>query len=262
MEKQLEKMREFLEAKKQEEEQKAGYHRLDLQFFAGGKEDDGDDPEDDDDPEDGEDPENDDDDPEDGSTPSLEQLLKENPDLKKQFDEMFKERFKKRLKGVDLKLAKKLIKEHSQKQQGKKADNDDGRDNLGDEIAEKARKIELKAKRLAVKEYAVDHNLNPKLLARLVDFDRIELNEDGEVDPDDLEEVIEELTEEFPELFRSSKDEDSGEDEGDDQETKTKTRSHKVVSRKKTNKPKEKDLRELGKNKALERAKRKGLIKD
>jgi hypothetical protein len=256
MEKQIEKAREFIEAKKA----KGSKYLLplDLQHFAGSKDKDEDEDQDEDEDEDLDDEDNDD---EDSSDPSLEQMLKDNPALKKEFNKLFKDRFDKRLKGVDLKEAKRLLKEKSDKlDQDDQEDKDRKQKNKEDEISDKARKIEVKTKRLAVKEFAVDNNLNPKLLSRLIDLDKLELDDDGELDNDDLEELVDELTEEFPELFRKSKQADQDEDEDEEQDDKSKARSHKVGSKKKTNKPKDKDLREAGKNKALERAKRKGLI--
>lgn len=254
MEKQIEKMREFLEAKKELQKFKP-FLPLDLQFFAK----DGDDDSDDDDQEDEDDTEDEDDN--DGSEPSLEQMLKDNPKLKKEFNALFKDRFNKRLKGVDLKKAKELLKAEQDKADDEEQE-DKANSKKADEIDKKAQKLENKTKRLAVKEYAVDNDLNPKLVARLIDLDQIELDDEGEVDPDELEEIIEELADEFPELFRKSKDEDQEDDEDEDQTDTRKNRSHKVGSKKKTNKPKKGDLREAGKNKALERAKRKGLIKE
>lgn len=252
MEKQIEKALEFIEAKKA----KGSRYLLplDLQTFAKDT-----DPGDDEDDLDDEDDNSDDEDDDDNEDPSLERMLKDNPKLKKEFNKLFKDRFDKRLKGVDLKEAKRLLKEKSDK-----ADQDDQEDKdkkvkaKNDEISEKERKLDNKLKRSAVKEYAIDNDLSPKLLSRLVDLSKLELNDDGEIDPEDLEELVDELTEEFPELFRKAKDEDQDEDE----DTTKKARSHKVGSKKKTNKPKPEDLREAGKNKALERAKRKGLIKE
>lgn len=252
MEKQIEMAKEFLKAKR-EKVSEPNLLTLDIQYFAdkgdgqGGEEDD-------DDEEEGDDEEDEDD----QSEPSLEDLLEENPKLKKEFDALFKSRFKKRLKGVDLKEAKKALKAMKEQKQGEE---DQGDDDKADEVSAKTLKLENKTKRLAVKEYAVDNSLNPKLLSRLIDLDDLELDDDGEIDPDELEEKIEELTEEFPELFRKQNKADDEEDEEEDEEDTRRNRSHKLPKRR-TNKPKAGDLRESGKQKALERAKRKGLIKD
>lgn len=256
MEKQLEKAKQFIAAKKELDNEKNNWLRLDLTTFSKDKDDDlGDDDLDEDD--DGEGDDEDDDD----SEPSLEQMLKENPALKKQYNALFKSQFSKRLKGIDLKEAKRLLREEAERKSKEEEDEDkDKANSKADEISKKEEKLNLRVKRAAVKEYAAENNLNPKLLARLVDLDKLDIDEDGEIDPDELEELVEELTEEFPELFRKVDSEDEEEDEGETK--KSKSRSHKVVGKKKTNNGKDVNLKELGKNKALERAKRKGLIKE
>jgi len=253
---QIEKAKKFIEAKKELKNTQSFKYPFDLQFFAKGGEDDDLEDEDLDDEE-----EDQEEDEEESSDPSLEQMLKDNPALRKQFNSLFKDRFNKRLKGIDLKQAKKALKMMQEKEESEEEDQEDNK-TKADEIAKKAQKLDTRIKRTAVKEYAVDNDLNPKLLSRLIDLNQLDLDDEGEVDPDDLEELVDELTEEFPELFRTSRDEDQDQDEDEDQEDTRKARSHKVGSRKKTNNPKAKDLREAGRQKALERAKRKGLIKD
>ncbi len=63
--------------------------------------------------------------------------------------------------------------------------------------------MERKAKRLAVKEYAVDNGYNPKLLARLVNISDIEIDDEGDIDEDQLAEVIDDVIEEFRSCFNS-----------------------------------------------------------
>lgn len=240
---QIERANKFIESKMKELEE-SKLLPLNLQFFADGDPDPETDPEKD--PE--EDPE---DDPEGDQDPSLEELLKNNPDLKKQYNELFKKQFNKRLKGVDLKKAKQLLKD-----QGKDADPEDPEEKEESKVTEKALKLDRKLKRTAVKEYAVDNGLNPKLIARLVDIDSLELDEDGELDIDELEEAIEELSDEFPEIFRKSDQADDDEDP-EDVQTKKKSRSHTLGgnAHKKTNQKNKKDnLRDLGAQKAKERA--------
>lgn len=227
-------------------------HKLNLQFFASedGDDDEGGDDDQDDDPED-QDGDDDKDDDDEDDKPDLSQMLKDNPPLKKQFNELFKNRFDKRLKGVDLKKAKELLAKEQQNQDDDKQD-----DQVQDKDAEKTAKLQLKldrkAKRLSVKEYAADHGQNPKLVARLVDLDNLELNEEGEVDPDDLEEAFESLEDEFPDLFTSQDDDD----EEDESKSKKRHSSYRPGSRQRGNKQPKKDRYEAGKQRALARHKK------
>lgn len=255
MERQIEKAREFIQAKK--ERSKNSWLKIgDMQFFAKDTGEGSNEDEDNDTDEDEDDHEED----EEESGPSLAQMIKDNPELKKEFNTLFKDRFNKRLKGIDLKEAKKALKLMEQK--GQDDEEQDGEDHSkADEVKQKAQKLDRKLKRTAVKEYAVDNDLNPKLLARLIDLEKLDLDEDGELDPDELEEVVEELTEEFPEIFRAdTTQENEDQEDGLGEAQNSKRRSH-VVGSGKTNKKKKENLREIGKAKALERAKRKGLIK-
>lgn len=248
---QIERANRFIESKMKELEE-SKLLPLNLQFFADGdsdNEDEGDSEGDNDDSGDEGDSEGD------NQDPSLEELLKNNPDLKKQYNALFKKQFNKRLKGVDLKKAKQLLKNQS----GDDADNgDDSEDKEESKVTEKALKLDRKLKRTAVKEYAVDNGLNPKLIARLVDIDSLELDDDGELDIDELEDAIEELSDEFPEIFRKADQADDDEDP-EDVQTKKKSRSHTLGgnAHKKTNQKNKKDnLRNLGAQKAQERAER------
>ncbi|WP_445506800.1 phage scaffolding protein [Niallia sp. 03190] len=210
---------------------------LDLQFFGDDDSEKGDDQDDDD---------SDDNQEDEDQEQTLEQILKDNPSLKKQFNALFKDKFSKRLKGLDLDKARKAL-EAAEKQENDDTDKDEKGPSA------KEMKLERKTKRLAVKEYAVDNGYNPKLVARLIDLDAIELDEDGEVDPDDLEEVIEDLTSEFPELFSSKGDEDEDEDED---EKKDKKKSYQPGSKQTGNKKKQKDRRAAGAERAKQRHKK------
>lgn len=228
-----------------------------LQFFAKGEDDPEDlDPEDEElDPED-EDPE---DDPEDSEEEEdLQTLIAENPELKKQFNKMFKDRFDKRLKGIDLKKAKKLIKEDEQRKAGEDK-KDKKEDPENEDVKQLESKLTNKMRNLAVKEYALENGYNHKLVTRLMDKDLIEVDEDGNVDEDDLESAILELEDEFPEIklsrFKTS-DEDEEEDEEEDSRSKRrKSSSHRIAGNKKGNKKKKTDPKAIGAQKALERYK-------
>ncbi|UAK17563.1 hypothetical protein [Sporolactobacillus terrae] len=224
-------------------------HKLNLQFFAS---EDGDDDEggDDDDQDDQDGDDEDDEDQDEEQT--LEQMIKDDPNLKKQFNQLFKSKFDKRLKGVDLKKAKELLAIEQQKQddkQGEGSDEDDAK------TANLQLKLDRKAKRLSVKEYAADHGQNPKLVARLIDLDKLELNEDGEVDPDDLEDAFDTLEDEFPDLFAAD-DGDEDEDEEEQPRRKKKRSAYRPGSRQRGNKKPKHDPYESGKARALARHKK------
>ncbi|WP_028983326.1 hypothetical protein [Sporolactobacillus terrae] len=221
-------------------------HKLNLQFFAS---EDGDDDEggDDDDQDDQDGDDEDDEDQDEEQT--LEQMIKDDPKLKKQFNQLFKNKFDKRLKGVDLKKAKELLAKEQEKQDDKKGE---GNDEDDAKTAKLQLKLDRKAKRLSVKEYAADNGQNPKLVARLIDLDKLELNEDGEIDPDDLEDAFDALEDEFPDLFAND-----NEDEDEEQrKSKKKRSSYKPGSRQKGNKKMKHDPYESGKARALARHKK------
>lgn len=203
--------------------------RLDIQYFAEGEGDDDDDQDTDDDQND---------------TPNLAEMLKD-PVLKKQYQELLKTQLGKRMKkfeGVDVEEYRQLKEAAEQQQQKKQGHDDTELERLKNESKTKDEKLQLadnKVKRAAVKEFAVDNAVNPKLLARLIDFNDIELDDDGE--PENLDELFEELQDEFPEYFKAQ------EDEEEEEEKETKSNYYSPGSRQKMNKkPKEKNKRELG----------------
>lgn len=179
--------------------------RLDLQFFADEGDDDDDEGDGQGDDGDGADEgEGDDDD-----TPNLDELLKD-PAFKKQYNARLKEQLGKRMKKHERQLEKLKGKGAA----GKDQDDDKGADDKGEPNETQAilARAERREKRALVKEYAADNGHNPKLLARLINIDDIELDEDG--DPENLEELIEDLEDEFPELFAAGvADDDNEEDE-------------------------------------------------
>lgn len=224
---------------------------LNLQFFA--EEDD----EGDDDVDEGDDDNSDEDDEEDDSL-DLDELLKD-PEFKKQYNKRFKKQMARRLKkfdGIDPEEYRRL-KEQAGKKKDKQGneDDDDETETLREQLQAKEKKLlraERREKRAMVKEYAVDNQVNPKLLSRLINVDDIELDEDGEAD--NLDDLFEELEEEFPEYFGVTDDEDDEEE----YETRKKTRRSTYVpgARKKGNKKKKIDPKEAGRQKALERHKK------
>ncbi|MCM3396480.1 hypothetical protein M3638_01350 [Oceanobacillus profundus] len=225
------------------EEVNHNHLKLDLQFFA----------EDDDDEEDDEGSDGDEDDDED-DVPNLDELLKD-PKFKKQYNARFKGQLSKRMKkfeGIDPEEFRRL-KEQAGKKKQNQEDEDEELETLKSELTDKEKRLlraERREKRAIVKEYAVDNDVNPKLLARLINVDDIELNEDGE--PENLDDLFEELEEEFPEYFGASDD-----DEEEDEPVKKKRKSTFVPgARQKSNKKKKVDPYEAGKLKALERHKK------
>ena len=195
-----------LPAVETEEMNGPGSLRLDLQFFA--EKGDGDDDDDAGDDQDGDGDDGDDDDgDDDDDTPNLDELLKD-PAFKKQYNAKMKEQLGKRMKKHERQLEK--LKGAAGQDKGGKGGADDEPDEESKTEARLAR-AERREKRALVKEYAADHGHSPKLLARLINIDDIELDDDG--DPENLDELIEELEEEFPELFGAGTDDDADEEE-------------------------------------------------
>ncbi|MCM3651323.1 hypothetical protein [Metabacillus litoralis] len=222
---------------------------LDLQFFAdGGSDDDHDDQDDDSD---------DDDDQDDG--PNLDELMKD-PKFKKQYQAKLKEQLGKRMKkfqDVDPEEYRRLKGQADKKKAPDKEDEDDELENLKSEAKEKEQKLlraERREKRAAVKEFAVDNGFNQKLLARLIDIDKVELDEEGE--PDNLEELFEEIQEEFPEYFSDQDDDDDEEDEEEDKKSKKKSSRYAPGSKQKGNTKRQKDKRSVGAQRAAARHKK------
>lgn len=225
-----------------EKEEKTKLLKLDLQFFAD------DNPEDDhvDDSEDELEDDSDDD------IPDLDELLKDKK-FKKQYQAKLKEQLGKRMKkyeGIDPEEYRRLKEKAGKKDED--TDDDDELETLKTKLTEKEKRIERaerREKRAMVKEFAVDNQVNPKLLARLINVDDIELDEDGE--PENLDELFEELEEEFPEYFGSADDEDEEEEPG-----RKKKSTFVPGARQKSNKKKKVDPYEAGRLKALERHKK------
>ncbi|GGB41680.1 hypothetical protein GCM10011409_19010 [Lentibacillus populi] len=223
--------------------------KLNLQFFA----DEGDSSNDEDDTDDNK--EGSDDDEDDDGVPDLDELLKDK-EFKKQYQKKMKEQLSKRMKkynDVDPEEYRRLKEQAGKKKDKQDKDDDDELESLKNQLSEKEKRIERaerKEKRAMVKEYAVDNQVNPRLLARLINVDDIELDEDGE--PENLDDLFEELEEEFPEYFGAVDD-----DEEEDESVKKKKKSSFVPgSRQKGNRKKKVDPREAGRQRALERHKK------
>lgn len=224
--------------------------KLNLQFFA----DEGD-SSDDDDADDGDDGSDEDADDEDG-VPNLDELLKDK-DFKKQYQKKLKDQLKKRMKkyeDVDPEEYRRLKEQAGKKKDKQEDDSDDDElESLRTQLSEKEKRIERaerKEKRAMVKEYAVDNQVNPKLLSRLINVDDIELDDDGEAE--NLDELFEELEEEFPEYFGAVDD-----DEEEEEPPRKKRKSSFVPgARQKSNKKKKVDPKEAGRQKAMERHKK------
>lgn len=224
---------------------------LNLQFFSDNDNDNDDDDGDNDDSDDDDDSEDDED------SLDLDELLKD-PKFKKQYNKRLRKQLGKRMKkfdGIDPEEYRRL-KEQAGKKKGKQGDEDDDdeTETLREQLQAKEKKLlraERREKRAMVKEYAVDNQVNPKLLSRLINVDDIELDEDGEAD--NLDDLFVELEEEFPEYFGAIDDEDD-----DEEETSKKSRRSSYVpgARKKGNKKKKVDPKEAGRQKALERHKK------
>ncbi|MBP3950332.1 hypothetical protein [Bacillus suaedae] len=223
-------------------------HRLkmNLQYFA--------------EPDDEDDLDDDDDDPEGGdpTEPDLDELLKDRK-FKKQYNAKLKEHMGQRLKkfeGVDP-VEYRRLKEQAEKKPGNKdEDQDDDLEKLKSKLTEKEKRLlraERREKTAMVKEFAVENGHNPRLLARLINVDDIEMSEDGE--PENLEDLFEEIEEDFPEYFGQTDDDD--EDEDEEPKRKKKAGTYKPGSRQKNNdKTKKADRRSLGAERAAKRHKK------
>ncbi|WP_018391840.1 hypothetical protein [Bacillus sp. 37MA] len=204
--------------------------KLDLQFFADG---DPDDLEDREDPEDNEDPDDD--------VPNLDELLKD-PKFKKQYNAKLKDQLGKRMskfKDVDPEEYR-LLKEQADKKKDPKEEDPNDNAARNTENEKRLLRAERREKTALVKEFAVDNGHNPKLLARLINIDAIELDEDG--NPDNLDELFEELEEEFPEYFSPQ------EDDVDEEEPRKKQGRFNSVPKQKGNKAKPADAYQAGVN--------------
>ncbi|MEE6134627.1 MULTISPECIES: phage scaffolding protein [Bacillaceae] len=188
-------------------------------------------------------------DPDDGDTdpddePSLAELIKNDPKLKQQYQELLKTQLGKRMKkfeGVDVEEYRQLKEKAEKNKNTSEGSEGDNQDDLKSELKAKEEKLlraELREKRAVVKEFAVDQGVNPKLLTRLIDLDAIELDENGEAD--NLDELFEELQEEFPEYFKVTDEEE--EKERANQRNYYSPGSHQKVNKK----PKDKDKRKIG----------------
>jgi hypothetical protein len=163
----------------------------------------------------------------------------------------------KKYKDIDPEEYRRL-KEQAEKAKKKQDDQDeDEKESLKKDLADKEKKIlqaERREKRVAVKEYAVDNGYNPKLVARLIDIDKLELDEDGEIV--NIDEVMDELIEEFPDLFKQDEDGEDNEEEEPDKKSK-KSASYRPGSRQKGNNGRKEDKRAKGAARAVERHKKK-----
>ncbi|OAK70089.1 hypothetical protein [Lederbergia galactosidilytica] len=219
-----------------EEQKEMEFLPFDLQYFAEDPED-PEDPDDSDDPEDPEDPEDD--------IPDIDELLKD-PVFKKQYNKKLKDQLSKRMKRHNKELER-------LKGKGKDKDDEKGTDDEEERSQEDEKRLlraEHREKRALVKEFAVDNGHNPRLLARLIDLNEIELDEDGE--PENLDELFEELEEEFPEYFGAVED-----DEDEEEEERPRKKKFTPGARQKMNKEKKVNPKEAGRQKALERHKKK-----
>lgn len=191
----------------------------------------------------------DDDDTNQDDEPNLAELIKKDPKLKKQYQELLKTQLGKRMKkfeDVDVEEYRQLKeKAEKGKNKGKGSDKEDqdDTDELKSELKAKQEKLlraERREKRATVKEFAIDNGVDPKLLARLINVDDIELDEDGE--PENLDELFEELQEEFPQYLKAQEESD----EEEEKTTKKKGFYSAGSTQKGNTKPKEKDGYDVG----------------
>lgn len=138
---------------------------------------------------------------------TLNELFKAHPNLKTEYTSKFTKDFNKRLKGLDLEEARKAValmeklgldSDGNKKEEGKDKDKQPAAPDNS-----KLNKFEKKAKDLSLKLFASDEGYNAKLIAALASsrLDDLDLNEDGELDKEDLEEIVEDLKADFPDAF-------------------------------------------------------------
>ncbi|MFB1100904.1 hypothetical protein [Terribacillus sp. JSM ZJ617] len=225
-------------------------YKLDLQFFADGDDDEGGDEDD------GEDDDDQDDDEGEDEELDLQEMIKNDPKLKKQHTLLMKKQLAqrmKRYKDVDPEEYRRL-KQQAEKGKGKDAGDDEGDESLNKEQEQRLLRAERREKRALVKEEALNRGYDPKLVARLIDLNEVDLDEDGE--SDNLDELIDGLEEEFGHVLGGRRDEDDDDEEED--EPSPKKKAYKPGRKQKNNKKTKKvDLSALGAAKAAERHKKK-----
>ena len=227
--------------------------RLDIQFFA----DDDDDDDSDEDDDDNDDDSDDDDEKDDkDEAPDLDELLKDRA-FRKQYNAKFKGQMAKRMKKKDEEIER--LKGDKSKDKKKDDDkDDDDTSELETRLQDKEKRLlraERREKRATVKEFAIDNGYDPKLLARLINLDEIELDEDGE--PENIDELFDEIEEEFPGYFGAVDEDDDEDDEEEEKSSKRKKKvSYSPGSRQKGNRKKKTKPYDAGRLKALERHKK------
>lgn len=130
----------------------------------------------------------------------LEELMKD-PEFKAQYEAKFKTGMSQRMKkfdGVDVEKYKAWEKSEQERIDGEKTEVEKLQGQLATAQAKSAA-FEVKEKAMAVKEYAIDNSLNPKLVSRLINLDNVKVNESGEFEG--IVEAIDAVKAEFPELF-------------------------------------------------------------
>lgn len=146
---------------------------------------------------------------------SLADLIKSNPKIKSEMKDRIEKAVMKRFKNIDPEEARIAIAEKQERDNQKSEEEKNQKDDAALTTAQqKAQKFELKAKDLAVREYAVSNGLDAKLISRLAaaEIQNLQLNEDMEADADDLDEIVEGLKTEFPNLFAATDQTDRQED--------------------------------------------------
>lgn len=125
----------------------------------------------------------------------LNTLVAEHPELKAQLDKEKERAVKKRFRNQPDKL-----KDPKDKGEG------DGDGGNGDELKTwqtKAAMLEERAKENALAAAASSEGYNPKLVKALAakELKKLQLDDDGELDPDDLADVLDTLRTEYPDVF-------------------------------------------------------------
>lgn len=127
----------------------------------------------------------------------LKQLMADYPEIKAQVDKEKERAVKRRFRNKD------KDPDPNKKPPG---DNNGGGDDETGKWRSKAEQLENKAKEYAFAAHVANEGLNPKLLKALAanEVRNLQLNDDGDLDPDDVEDVLDHLKAEFPDVFKTT----------------------------------------------------------
>jgi hypothetical protein len=136
-----------------------------------------------------------------GGSNSLDELMKD-PVFKAAYEAKLQEQLQKRFKkyeGIDPEEFKKLKEEADKRKQEQMTETEKLQAQI-DAMKAEQEKLVVREADIAVKEYAISNNLDPKLIARLIDKSAIKKGAEGF---EGIKEAIEAVQAEFPQLFQT-----------------------------------------------------------